>query len=92
VETSYYLAIGSIPPNRCGEIIRKHWHIENRLNYVKDVTMEEDKSRIRINPNNMMILRDFALNILRFNGVENVRGAIYQNSLNLDRALAFFPP
>ncbi len=36
----------------------------------------------------MARVRSFALNILRANGVENVRQALYSNALNLDRLLA----
>lgn len=35
------------PPDRLMTLIRSHWHIENRLHYVRDVTFHEDASRIR---------------------------------------------
>jgi len=34
-------------PQQLLEIVRSHWHIENRLHYVRDVTFHEDASRIR---------------------------------------------
>ena len=34
-------------PQRLLHIIRQHWHIENRLHYVRDVTLHEDACRIR---------------------------------------------
>jgi hypothetical protein len=35
------------PADRLMALIRSHWHIENRLYYVRDVTFREDVSRIR---------------------------------------------
>lgn len=34
-------------PQRLMHLIRQHWHIENRLHYVRDVTFHEDACRIR---------------------------------------------
>jgi len=34
-------------PNRLLHLIRQHWHIENRLHYVRDVTFGEDACTIR---------------------------------------------
>lgn len=34
-------------PQQLLQIVRSHWHIENRLHYVRDVTFREDASRIR---------------------------------------------
>lgn len=44
--------ITSLSPEKCTpkrllEIIRQHWHIENRLHYVRDVTFHEDACQIR---------------------------------------------
>src|SRR5665213_3839827 len=47
--------------------IRGHWHIENKLHYIRDVTFQEDQSRIRHNPGVFARLRSFAYNILRRN-------------------------
>jgi hypothetical protein len=44
--------------------------------------LKEDESRIRVNPENMSALRSFALNILRINKIENIKGEIYENSLD----------
>jgi len=34
-------------PQRLMKLVRKHWHIENRLHYVRDVTFHEDACQIR---------------------------------------------
>ena len=70
------------------QAIRGHWGIENRDHYVRDMTLGEDASRIRQQPGIMARIRSLALNILRANGVKNVRQAVYANALSLDRLLA----
>jgi predicted transposase YbfD/YdcC len=34
-------------PQRLTQLIRDHWHIENRLHYIRDVTFHEDACKIR---------------------------------------------
>ena len=69
--------------------IRGHWGVENRVHYVLDVSMQEDASRIRKSPTILSILRSFALNILRFNKVNDVADALWRNAMNLNRVLAY---
>jgi predicted transposase YbfD/YdcC len=68
---------------------RGHWGVENRVHYVLDVSMHEDASRVRKSPTILSILRSFALNILRFNKVNNVANALWRNAMNLNRVLAY---
>jgi predicted transposase YbfD/YdcC len=68
---------------------RGHWGVENRVHYVLDVSMHEDASRVRKNPTILSILRSFALNILRFNKVNDVADALWRNAMNLNRVLAY---
>src|SRR5215212_6137558 len=68
--------------------IRAHWGIETRAHYVRDVTLGEDGSRIRVRPGVMARIRSVALNILRANGVQNISQALYANALSLDTLLA----
>ena len=35
-------------PTRLMQLVRGHWHIENRLHYVRDVTLSEDLCAVRI--------------------------------------------
>ena len=72
-----------------GSIIRSHWGIENANHYVKDVSMHEDFSRIRKNPENIAILRSFALNLLRVNHETNISQALYRNAVNVTRILKY---
>ena len=66
----------------------KHWEVEAH-HYVRDVSLDEDASRIRINPLNFARLRTIALNILRANGVKNVGQALFRNALNLENILSY---
>ena len=85
-ESSFYIATTSgLSAQEFCQAIRKHWGIENRDHYVRDVTLGEDKSRIRTNPHIFAKLRSFALNILRKNKVENVSLELYANCMNFDK-------
>ena len=88
-EISFYISTIVLSAQEFCQAIRNHWGIENRNHHVRDVTMGEDKSRIRINPNIVAKLRSFALNILRKNDVENVSLELYDNCMNLDRVLNY---
>jgi predicted transposase YbfD/YdcC len=50
-----------------GQTIRGHWSIENRLHQVLDVTLDQDKNKIRKDfaPKTFGVWRHFALNILK---------------------------
>ena len=88
-ETSFYISTIILSAQEFCHAIRNHWGIENRNHYVRDVTLGEDKSRIRINPHIFAKLRSFALNILRTNKVENVSLALFENCMNLDNVLNY---
>ena len=63
-EVAYYVA--NSPASAClaATAIRHHWHVENTLHYTRDVTFQEDQSRIRHNPGVFARLRSFAYNVL----------------------------
>jgi len=88
-ESSFYISTIVLSAPEFCQAIRDHWGIENRNHHVRDVTMGEDKSRIRTNPHIFAKLRSFALNILRKNKVENVSLELFENALNLDNVLNY---
>ena len=88
-ETSHYVCSGPVSAKKACDAIRSHWGIENRDHYVRDVSMLEDASRIRINPGIFTRARSFALNILRANGEKNIADALWRNVLDLNRPLAY---
>ena len=55
-------------------IWREHWHIENKLHYVRDVTYREDKSQVRTGkiPQVMATLRNAAITLMRMKGATNI--------------------
>ncbi len=59
-------------------LVRGHWRIENRLHYVRDVTMGEDASRVRTGaaPQVLAALRNAVLGLLRQHGWDNIAAAL----------------
>ena len=89
-EVAYYVSSAEgLPATAWAAVIRGHWAIENRNHYVRDVSYDEDKSRIRHNPGIMARARSFALNIMRKHGVTNVAEALWNGAISLDHILAY---
>ena len=63
-EVAYYVANSAVSACLAGTAIRHHWNVENTLHYTRDVTFQEDQSRIRRNPGVFARLRSFAYNVL----------------------------
>lgn len=65
----YFLLSKAWPAQRLLEIVRAHWGVENGLHWVLDVVLDEDQARNRRDhgPENLALLRRFALNLLRTN-------------------------
>jgi hypothetical protein len=68
---------------------RGHWGIENRVHWVRDVTMGEDASRIRTAaaPQVMAGLRNAAISLLRLSGVANIAEALRENFYHVPNLL-----
>ncbi len=88
-ETAYYLCDVELSAEQANKVVRNHWGVENRIHHVRDTRLNEDASRIRCNPSIFAILRSFVLNIFRFNKVENISLALYDNTLELDNILTY---
>ena len=78
-EHAIYIANFILNAEQASILIRNHWYIENKNHHVRDVTLKEDASRIRVNPENYSVLRSFALNILRKNKIDNQYQPIKNN-------------
>jgi len=66
-ETSFYISSLSRDVHKIARAIRRHWHIENSLHWVLDVSFDEDRCRVRKDhaPENMAILRHIVLNMIK---------------------------
>jgi predicted transposase YbfD/YdcC len=86
-KTALHVSSVKLSAQQAADAIRGHWGIENRNHYVRDTAFIEDQSRIRSNPGIFARIRSYALNILRANGVQNVKDALWKNAISLDRTL-----
>jgi len=69
---------------------REHWHVENRMHWVRDVTFDEDRSQVRAGhaPQVMAALCDIAISVLRLSGAENIAAACRRYAAQPALALA----
>jgi predicted transposase YbfD/YdcC len=78
-----------VGPETLAAWVRGHWHIENRLHWVRDVTYQEDKSLVRTGnaPRVMASLRSLAISLLRLDGQTNVAAANRHHARDPQRTL-----
>jgi predicted transposase YbfD/YdcC len=79
------LAPAQASPERLLALVRGHWHIENRLHYVRDVTFGEDRSQLRSGaaPHVLAALRNLAITLIHRTGADDIASA--------RRAFAYHP-
>jgi predicted transposase YbfD/YdcC len=67
VERHYYISSLPAEAGHLLRVIRRHWHVENRLHWVLDVAFEEDQSRIRSGhaAANLALVRRLAVSALQ---------------------------
>ena len=80
-ETAFYVSNTPVTATRAAKAIRAHWRIENTSHYSRDVTLGEDRSRIRTNPGVFARLRSFAFNILKANQTDTLSQDRYRAGL-----------
>lgn len=69
---------------------REHWHIENKLHWIRDVTFDEDRSTVRAGdiPQVMATLRSTAIGVARLHGATNIAAACRRYAAQPALALA----
>ncbi len=84
------LAPNQTDPQQLLRLNRGQWGIENRSHYVRDVTFDEDRSRIRVGngPAMMACLRNLAIALARLQGFTNIASALRAFAHQPRRALA----
>lgn len=90
-ETLFYISSLSVDAAAFAQRIRQHWHIENRLHWVKDVVLQEDHipccdGHALIN---LAIVRTIALNLFRHHGLQSITKAIRQVAHDIPRLFSF---
>jgi predicted transposase YbfD/YdcC len=83
------LTAAQAQPAELARYVRGHWHVENKLHWVRDVTMGEDLSRVRTGggPRMMATLRNLAISLLRLAGHINIAKALRHNARKPKRAM-----
>jgi len=68
---------------------RNHWGIENKSHYVRDVTYDEDRSKVRKKngPEIMANLRNLCISIMRLKGIKNIAQGTRNFMLNPQLAI-----
>lgn len=91
-ETMFY--ISSLPFDAAGfeTLIRQHWHIENRLHWVKDVVLQEDSAPLcdGYAPVNFAIVRTIAMNLFRHHGFASITKGMRRVKHDIPRLFSFF--
>jgi predicted transposase YbfD/YdcC len=79
-------------PDELAAWIRGHWHIENKLHWVRDVTFAEDQSQVRTGsaPQVMATFRNLAISLHRLAGATNIAAALRHHARNATRPLQLF--
>jgi predicted transposase YbfD/YdcC len=95
IEEAVYACNNELSAKEYAKYIREHWGIENKLNYVKDVSFLEDSSKRHINPVNFSTCISFALNIIRRNfnfyskKPPSIRGILVENAMKIENVLNY---
>lgn len=78
----YYASNTCLKAEIFAQAIRKHWWCENKNHYVRDTAFAEDNTTKRLGPFNFCVILSTALNIIRITNCNNIRGKLFENSLN----------
>ena len=79
-----------VTPQQLLHLNRSHWGIENRVHYVRDVAVGEDKCRLRKGPLPRLVaaVSNLAISILRLVETKNIQRRMSQLSLDPNGAVA----
>ncbi|MDX2099508.1 MAG: ISAs1 family transposase [Leptolyngbyaceae cyanobacterium bins.59] len=91
-ETMFYISSLALDAAEFAKRIGQHWHIENRLHWVKDVVLKEDHTPVCDGHAlvNFAIVRTIVLNLFRSHGYDSITQAIRRVAHDIPRLLSFF--
>lgn len=87
-EDRYYISSIKYPNAKLlNSGIRSHWGIENKLHWVKDVILNEDKSMVLDldRSGNMSLIRNIVINLYRISGYTSIKYAIEAFTNNIEK-------
>lgn len=92
--TETICAITSLGPEQASAerllmISRGHWHIENRLHWVRDMSLGEDACRVRTGeaPQVLAAIRNAALRLMRSSGLTEIAANLRRHAAKPHEAL-----
>ncbi len=88
----FYISSLSLDAAGFAQRIRQHWHIGNRLHWVKDVVLKEDYSPL-CDGNalvNFAIVRTMALNLFRNHGFGSITQGLRRLAHDIPALFSFF--
>lgn len=83
IEVAHHISQKKLPADVLAKHIRSHRRIEAN-HYIRDVSMKEDKSRIRTKPQYFAICRSFWLNAFRSCNTHNIKWQMFKNNGNIE--------
>ena len=87
---SFYIVNHKFDAKELQSIIRNHWGIEATHHNIRDTVLFEDANKIRVKPENMMIIRSFGYNIIQANlKKKNFTAQLENNKLNFNSVFNF---
>lgn len=91
-EIMFYISSLNLDAQGFAQIIRQHWHIENRLHWVKDVVLKEDQTPVCDGnaPINFALVRSISLNLFRLHGFDSITKGIRTLAHDVRTLFSFF--
>ena len=78
LETAYHITNHRWQEAQAAKAIRAHWEIENRLHWVKEVVLKEDRTppKTGFGPQNLALINNWLISLYRKNGFDRITKAI----------------
>lgn len=91
-ERMFYISSLELSAAEFAERIRSHWHVENRLHWVKDMVMGEDRMPVCDGHalSNFAIVRSIGVNLFRANGFDSITKGIRYLAHDIRKLFSFF--